>query len=885
MKKYIFSFLLVITGIFSIAQTPSVIPSPEEWFGFKPGADRSLFDYDQMIAYLRKVDEGSTRMSMQEIGESPQGKKMYLVFISSPENISNLEEYREVNRKLALDWQMSDVERDKLVEKGKVFMLFTLSMHSEEVGPSQAFPIVLYDLVTTQDPARRQWLDQVVLMVVPNHNPDGMQMVVDHYKKYKGSVYEGSSLPGVYHKYVGHDNNRDFVALTQKDTRAVASIYNTIWYPQVMMEKHQMGTTGVRYFVPPAHDPIAENVDEGIWNWTWVFGSNLSRDMTANGCSGVAQHYLFDDYWPGSTETAIWKNLIGMLTECASANIATPVYVEKNELRVGGKGLGEYKKSINMPLPWPGGWWKLGDIVKYELESTWSMMATASASRKEILRFRNDLCRKEVNKGKTLAPAYYVLPSNQHDPGELVACVNLLLEHGVECYKLKGNLQWQNTLFADGSVIVPLAQPYRAFIREVMEKQVFPARHYTPGGEIIRPYDITSWSIPLHKGLQVTTIESVYLPLETAMESIHSPFTLWKSNDSWNNSLDCILLSDLNESYKGAFKALAMGIPVLRTTEDQVIDGKRIPAGSFCIHPASKEQWYSLSNELSVDISWLPSGKLSGTIINAMPRIGILESWFHEMDAGWTRYILDEYHIPYTLVRPSELATTGYQLKFDVLVIPDQEKTVLMEGKYKSGEQYYIADYPPEYMKGMGKDGFQKVLKFLNDGGVILSWGSSVGLFTGNLELKTTAESKEEFSLPFSDVSGELKKAGLDCPGSLLRVELKQDFPLTWGMQAEAGVFGRGEPVFRTSVPGFDMDRRVIATFPEENILMSGYCEKPEKLAGFPSMVWIRKGKGELVIYGFNPVFRASTPGVYKLFLNGLLLKNATTMGIIILSK
>jgi hypothetical protein len=874
MKKYMFACLFCIIGIVAMAQGTSEIPSPETWFGFKPGTDKLLFDYDQMVAYLKKVDEGSPRMSMQEIGESPQGKKMYLVFVSSPENISRLEEYKEVNRKLALDWEMSDEERDKLVDKGKVFMLFTLSMHSEEVGPSQAFPLVLYDLVTTEDPTRKEWLDQVVLMVVPNHNPDGMQMVVDHYKKYKGTIYEGSSLPGVYHKYVGHDNNRDFVALTQKDTRAIAAIYDTIWYPQVMMEKHQMGTTGVRYYVPPVHDPIAENVDEGIWNWTWVFGSNLSRDMTANGCSGVAQHYLFDDYWPGSTETAIWKNLIGMLTECASANIATPVFVEKNELRVGGKGLGEYKKSINMPLPWPGGWWRLGDIVKYELESTWSMLATASANRKEILRFRNDLCRKEVNKGKTLAPAYYVLTPDQHDQGELVACVNLLLEHGVACFQLKGNLQWQNSLLPDGSVIVPLAQPYRSFVKEVMEKQIFPARHYTPGGELIRPYDITSWSIPLHKGLRLTTIESVYPALEAALESIQAPFTLRKSKESWNISSDFILSSDLNESFKLAFQAISMGIPVMRTAEEQVVEGKRVPAGSFIVHPASQEQWNILSNELTVNIFSIPSGKLLGTRITAMPRIGILESWFSEMDAGWTRFIFDEYHIPYTVVRPSELAAPGYQFRFDVLVIPDEEKTVLIEGKYKSGDQYYIADYPPEYMKGMGKDGFQKILKFLNDGGVILSWGSSVDLFSGNLELKATASEKEEFTLPFSDVSGDLRKAGLDCPGSLLRVELKQDHPLTWGLPAEAGVFARGEPVFRTSVPGFDMDRRVIATFPEENILLSGYCEKSEKLAGLPSMIWIRKGKGELVLYGFNPGFRATTSGVYKLMLNGLLLSN-----------
>ncbi|MCP5046959.1 MAG: hypothetical protein GY940_07285, partial [bacterium] len=275
-------------------------------------------------------------------------------------------------------------KRETLFKKGKVFVLGTLSMHSGEVGPSQAAAPIAYDLITTRDPLKSSWLKNVVYMMVPCHNPDGMDMVVAHYKKYKGGKYEGSYMPGVYHKYIGHDNNRDFVTLSQADTRAIAGIYNLHWFPQVMVEKHQMGATGVRYYVPPNHDPIAENIAAGIWNWVGIFGSNMIKDMTKKGLSGISQHYLFDDYWPGSTETCIWKNVIGFLTEAASSNYATPILVEANEIRVIGKGLSEYKKSINMPLPWPGGWWRLGDIVQYEIESTMSILKTASLHTRDI---------------------------------------------------------------------------------------------------------------------------------------------------------------------------------------------------------------------------------------------------------------------------------------------------------------------------------------------------------------------------------------------------------------------------------------------------------------------------------------------------------------------
>ncbi|MFN8135020.1 MAG: M14 metallopeptidase family protein [Bacteroidales bacterium] len=344
--------LLLLTLIFSFHNSQAqTAKSPLEFFGFEPGSDGNLFDYNQLIAYFRQLDEASPRVQMREIGESPMGKKMYMVFISAPKNLEKLDHFKEINRKLALDWQLRDAERDSLVAENRVFVLATLSMHSNEVGPTQAAPQIAYTLANTKDPELLNCLQNVVFMVVPNHNPDGMQMVVDNYRKYKGTIYEGSSLPGVYHKYIGHDNNRDFVTLTQKDTRVISAIYSKDWFPQVMIEKHQMGSTGVRYFVPPMSDPIAQNIDEGIWNWSWVFGSAMAKDMAAAGCAGVAQHYLFDDYWPGSTATAEWKNMVGMLTEAAKVNGATPIYIEKNEIRMTGKGLSENKKALTCRCP------------------------------------------------------------------------------------------------------------------------------------------------------------------------------------------------------------------------------------------------------------------------------------------------------------------------------------------------------------------------------------------------------------------------------------------------------------------------------------------------------------------------------------------------------
>ncbi len=863
---FIFLFVITLTNLFSTVK----ITTPKEYFGFMPGADRMLLDYEQLIGYLKKIEKQTDKLKLVKIGESPMGKPMYIAFISSKENLDRLYELKKINKELALNPNLSPSELKTFVQNGRVFVLGTLSMHSGEVGPSQAAPLIVYKLITSTEPKTLNILKNVVYAMVPCHNPDGMDMVVNHYRKYKGTKYEGSSMPGVYHKYVGHDNNRDFVSLTQKDTKAIARISNKDWFPQVMVEKHQMGSTTARYFVPPFHDPIAENVDAGIWDWIGVFGSNLLKDMTKDGCAGVSQHYLFDDYWPGSTETPLWKNVISMLTEAASAKYATPIYVEPTELNAHGKGLSEYKKSVNMPLPWKGGWWRLSDIVKYEISSTYSILNTAALHKEEILKFRNHMCKKEVNLGKTTPPYYYIIPKKQHDLSEFVNLINLLDEHGVNVYKLSKDIVYKNKIYEKGDIVVPLAQPFRAFIKEVMEKQNYPVRHYTPGGEIIKPYDITSWSLPLHRGVKSYEINYKIPELEKSIIRVKIPFTL-KTVIPQNYKLALFPVNN-NESFKAMFLAKKMGLKVLRLSKCLKIDDKHFCKGSFIIKaPVSKLQ--TILKELKVSPVFIDKDiKYSASEVK-LPRIALVETFFHDMDAGWTRFIFDTYHIPYKVLHPGDFAKTDLEKEFDMIIFPDANSQILLSGKYGGEGHYFIPSYPPQYTRGIGKKGLSKIAKFINDGGTVLSWGQSTKLFMSTLSFKDKKGNIEMFNLPISDISQRLRKSGLYCPGSLVKIKFIKDTPLTYGMEQEIGVFFRGRPVFATRIPNFDMDRKVIAAFPENgNLLMSGYCENCKLLNNKAIFVWLKKNRGQLILLGFNPQFRASTPVSYKLIFNSILM-------------
>jgi len=863
MKKYSILFLVFLITPILFSQN---ITSPEKFFGFRPGSDGMLFNYKQLIDYLKLIESQSDKMMMFDIGKSPMGKTMYAACFSSPVNLKNLEKLKEINRKLALEPTLDSAELVKLVEDGKVFVLATMSMHSTEVGPSQSVPLIAYQWLTTQEESVRQALENVVFMIVPNQNPDGMDMVVEDYSKNRGTKYEGSSLPGMYHKYTGHDNNRDFITLTQEDTRVISRLTSTEWFPQVLVQKHQMGSPGPRYFVQPNCDPIAENVDAELFIWTGIFGQQMINDMTAAGLKGVTQRTMYDNYWPGSTETCLWKNVIALLTEGANCRIASPVYIEPTELQGWGKGLSDYKKSINMPDPWQGGWWRLGDIIQYEIVSSNTLLQTASDNRKKILTFRNSLCRKEYNLGLTKPPYYFILPKNQADQGELISLVRLLNEHGISVYHLKNDVSIGKTGWEKGDIVVPLAQPFRSFIKEVMEAQHYPELHYTPGGELIEPYDITTWSLPLHKGLICNAVDTRSPDLEKSLEMIRGDFSF---AIPYRESPYVILSSAQNQSFQLAFEALQKGIGVRRCSASFSIGGISIPAGSFLMETAKgageilKQTVFPLVySDQVTETEWLDV---------KIPRIALVESYMQDIDAGWTRFVLDSYHVGFTVLHPGDFEKTDLPAKFDLIIFPDEEASVLKDGKRKDHNQFYLSNYRPEFTKGMGSNGFDSLISFFCNGGKIISWGESTALFNENLTWKSK-NSVEEFRLPFRNEANGPSMKELNCPGSLGRMKLRAVQTLNWGMGDETAIFYRGNPLFGTSTPRFDMDRRVAGYFGENNLLISGFLEGEKLLANKAAMLWLRKGKGQMVLMAFSPVFRASVPATYKLLFNAILL-------------
>jgi hypothetical protein len=277
------ALVLFLFPLLLLAQT-----SPEEFLGHKVGADRKLADYNQIRAYLQKLEEESGKIKILTIGNSTLKKPMILAVITSEDNMGKLDHYRAIARRLRDARGLTPDEAGRLAEEGKVIVLITCNIHAAEIGSSQMAMELAHKLVTGETPFDADAaLEDVIILLAPTINPDGQQMVTDWYRKYVGTEFEGGSLPWLYQHYTGHDNNRDWFMLTQAETRAVTKVLYQDWIPQIHLDQHEMGERGARLWLPPFANPPNPNVHPLVWRGVALCGMNMASDLQKRGFKGV----------------------------------------------------------------------------------------------------------------------------------------------------------------------------------------------------------------------------------------------------------------------------------------------------------------------------------------------------------------------------------------------------------------------------------------------------------------------------------------------------------------------------------------------------------------------------------------------------------------------
>jgi hypothetical protein len=828
----------MLTAASTAVAAAESIPSPSQLLGMTVGADRVLADYKQITSYFRALDAASPRVSVESLGPTTLGADMIMAVISSEANIRNLPRLKEIARKLADPRGLSDAQVEELANEGRLFLLVTCNIHSTEIGASQMAMEWAHALATGDDAETRRRLDEVVLLLVPSLNPDGQTMETEWYRKNLGTPHEGGRMPWLYHHYVGHDNNRDWFMLTQKETRALSRAIYHHWFPQVWLDEHQMGATGPRIFVPPYSDPVDTDIHPLIWREVNVIGANMALRLEEAGKPGVIYAYAYDAYWPGGTKnTAWWKNVSGLLTEVASVRLATPVRIEKGELSGGRKGLVEHVPQINFPNPWPGGWWRLRDIMDYERIASDALLESCATYRRDFLRNAARRARAAV---AAFAPRdAWRIPAAQRDAAGAHRLAALMAEHGVEVKQA-----------ANGDAWIPLAQPYGRFVEEMFTAQRYPEVKLVAGRDIVRPYDVSAWTLPLMMGV---TAERAALP-----EGLGA-FVAAPSSAAPPSGAAFALAPTGPETAKAVAAAVAGGRAAMARSAITA-GGREWPAGTVFADAAGAR---AAMAKTEPGLRWQALDAMpSGLEPLRAPRVGLYKPWAASMDEGWTRFLLEQYGLAPKPLDNKTVRAGKLNLAFDVIVLPDVAKEVIATGRPRRDDDAlrYFAELPAEYAGGLDKDGAAALKEFVKAGGTLVAFSAA------------TEYVIDELALPVRNALARVRSEEFGSPGTLLRVRVADDHPVTYGLPAEVAVFQDKALAFETALPGAELERRVLASYPEDSrdVLMSGYLMGAERLEGRAAAVALTQGSGKVVLLGFRPQHRAQMPATFPFLFNSI---------------
>src|SRR6266850_6849141 len=657
----------------SVTVAAANIPAPEEILGFRPGDDRKLASWTKVVEYFQKLAAASDRVQFAEIGKSTMGKPFVYATISAPENLRRLNEFKDIQRQLAdprtlgspANPVLADRKARALIARGKTVIAITCGIHSTEVGSYLSSMLIAYRLASSNEPDIQEILHNTIILLVPSTNPDGVDIVNNWYQKTLGTPYEGTDPPELYHKYTGHDDNRDWYAFTQVETQLVVDKILNVWHPQIVHDIHQQGAFGSRLFLPPYMQPVEPNVPKQIVEGYTELGNYLAKEMRGAGFKGITTDSTYDA-WSPSRAYSHYHGGVRILQETASCRLATPITVKFEQLRPG-EGYDPRKEAANFGPVWQGGEWHIRDITNTMTTVAFFLLKHAAQNREHWLQRFYEIEKEAVRPRKDRELFAYLIPGGMHARQTLFATpagreqlikreeqrtppsnpdsqnnqrlIRTLIRGGVEVEQVSG-IQGEGFNEHDSVMMVRLDQPAGAFARALLERQAYPnLRDET--GRPQQPYDVSAHTLPLLMNVRVIPVSA--------------PF-------------------------KYHYEVDYMGF---------VVDGEE-----------------SYKTKLAVYKSYVPA-----------------------IDEGWTRWALEHVpqeiaprlpnwplnarSLDYHSLKDNEVKSAGLIGKYMAIIIPDQPRNVILNG-------YRVGAMPPEYTGGLGAEGVNALREFVEAGGTLV---------------------------------------------------------------------------------------------------------------------------------------------------------------------
>lgn len=814
------------------------IVAPATHLGFEVGADRKLANWQQITSYFYRLAEQSNRILVEEIGKSTEGRPMLLATISSPTNLERLDYYRSIQKQLADPRNLTEEHAVELIQQGKTICLITCSIHASEVGAAQMSLELAYDMLSQDDPVTHEILDNVIFLLVPSLNPDGLDLVAKWYDASLGKTYEGMLLPELYQKYAGHDNNRDWFMATLVENRLAIEKIHNVWHPHIVQDQHQQGSEGPRFVLPPFIDPYDVNVDpilRGMVNW---LGMSIASEMNGRGFKGIATNLTYDAFSP-SRAYQHYHGGVRILSEAASVRMATPVKIEQlREVR----GFDPRVATWNHPQPWEGGDWRLRDIVDYDKACAWACLRHAARYRDSWVSNFYRIHKNAIEYNET--PYAFIIPIDQGDPATAAEMLEVLMLGGVEVKRATEPFTQAGITYPVGTLIIPLNQPYGRYAKTLLEAQPYPDLRVYPGGPPRRPYDITAHSLPLQMGVKAIAVDS---PLELSWEPVDSvPLAVAEPAQFEVRPHGDSLLVDprSNQAYKIIYQVMQSGATVGRTTGEHA----GFPVGSFLVKadPSLLEQvavecaGYAVAHQAA-------DANLQARQLARIPRVGLYRGSIPNADEGWTRYVFDNYGIPYVSIGDAELRQGDALRQLDCLILPSAKADAMAKGLPSDL-------FPAEFSGGIGERGADQIHHFVERGGTLIALDGACDWAIQHLWL------------PVRNALTGLPQEEFYVPGSFLRVLFQPEHPISYGLEREANVLFLHSPAF-----DLGLGAQNIAAYPMQNPLVAGWILGAEHLQGKSALVEVPLGRGRVTLVGFRPQFRAQARGTYRVLFNAML--------------
>ncbi|MFC1661127.1 M14 family metallopeptidase [Gemmatimonadota bacterium] len=881
------------------------VTAPEEEFGFRIGADYELANYTQLQAYWERLAKESDRMVLDTIGFTEEGRPQLMAILTSPSNHRELSRYKEIATRMAMAEGVSEEEARELAMEGKAVVWIDGGLHASEVVGAQQISELVYRLTSAEDPETLRILDDVIVLAV-QANPDGMELVSNWYYNSddRGGTPEDrryDGLPVLYHKYAGHDNNRDFYMGNLSETTNMLRVQYREWFPQIIYNHHQTGPQGTILFAPPFRNPPNHFLDPLIMTSLDQVGSAMHHRFVQEGKGGSTMRSgaSYSIWWNGGLRTTpYFHNAIGLLTEIQGGpNPREIPFVPQRQLA-----------TTDIPLPVEPGVLHMRTVIEYSQTANWAVMDYASRN-KDLLLFNiwrmgmnsiekgsgdswtvraSDIYAAAdelggMNVGGTREdyerflrhpenkdPRGFIIPSDQVDFPTAVRFANTLIKNGVQVHRATAEFTVAGEGYPSGSLVVKTAQAYRPHVLDMFEPQDHPNDFAYPGGPPIPPYDATGWTLAWQMGVEFDRIlDDFDGPFETVKDLLDPP----AGEVLGVEGAGYVLTHQANNAFTAVMRLMNDGAEVYWVTEPFSSGGSVYPAGTFFI-PSSRglrADLEVLAGALGVDfigVSSVPSGP---ALELKTPRIGVWDRYGGSMPSGWLRFILETFEFDFDLVFPQEMDAGDLADKYDVLVFPDGAVPGAEgpAGRYGRGGPVNAENVPEEYRDRLGSvtvdSTIPQLRAFLEEGGTIVTLEGSTNLGF-HLGLPVTSHLVDEDGNP-------LRPEEFFVPGSLLEVEVVPGSPVTHGLPGTLVVNFARSPVFSIETGAENV--RPLATYATEAPLLSGWAWGQEKLMGGVAMAEATVGEGTLYLFGPQLTYRSQTHETFPLVFNGILLAGA----------